>query len=209
MDRDKQAAKELVRNFTFKQKLTHFWYYYGKYTIAAIFAVAFVVFTVVECVMQVNYDLNIAYYSSHAVDKEAVAELADSLEPLINDISDNDVKDVLITVNEADITKEEHNEVIEAILTKIPVELAADEFQMYILDENYLEFFNRAFEGVVQSTVLLSDIPEVSKALGFQEGEKVYLVMTVEFEQSKGNEIKAAERENAALVMEYFNNMLK
>ncbi len=209
MDKDKQAAREIVRNFTFKQKLTHFWYYYGKYTIAAIFAVAFVTFTVVDCVMQVNYDLNIAYYSCRAVDSEAVSALTDSLEPLINDISGNEKTDVLIAVNEVDITKEEYNEVIEATLTKIPVELAADEFQLYILDESYLEFFNRAYEGVVQSKLLLSDIPEVSNALGFQEGEKVYLVMTVEFEQSKGNEIKAAERENAALVMEYFNNMLK
>ncbi len=209
MDKDKELAKEMVKNFTFKQKVEHFWYYYGKYTIAAIFAVAFVAFTVVECVMQVDYDLNIAYYSSRAVDKEAVAELADSLEPLINDISGNEQTDVQIAVNEADITKEEYNEVMEAILSKIPVELAADEFQLYILDESYLEFFNRAYEGVFQSYITLSDIPEISKALGFKEGEKVYLAMTIEFEQSKGNEVKDAERENAALIMDYFESMLR
>ena len=209
MDKDKQLAKEMIKNFTFKQKVEHFWYYYGKYTIAAILAVAFVVFTVVECVMKVDYDLNIAYYTCRRVDREAVQTLADSLEPLINDISNNEKKDVQIAVTEANITNGEYNEVTEAALNKIPVELASDEFQLYILDENYLEFFNRAFEGVFQSIMTLSDVPEVSKALGFAEGEKVYLAMTIEFEQSKGNELKDAERENAALIMDYFENMLK
>lgn len=209
MDKQAKEAREMVKNLSFKEKVKHFWYYYGKYTIAAIFAVAFIAFTVVECVMQVDYDLNIAYYSSRWVDKDAVAILADSLEPVIKDISGNEKTDVLISVTEADIGSGEYSEVTEAALTKIPVELAADEYQLYILDENYLEFFNRAYEGVVQSTMLLSDIPEISEALDFAEGEKVYLIMTTEFEQSKGDEIKAAERENAALVMEYFNNMMK
>ena len=209
MDKQAKEAREMVKNLTFKEKAKHFWYYYGKYTIVAIFVVAFVAFTVVECVMQVDYDLNIAYYSSRWVDKDAVAILADSLEPVIKDISGNEKTDVRISVTEADISGGEYNEMNEAVLTKIPVEMAADEYQLYILDETYLEFFNRSYEGVVQSTLLLSDIPEISKDLGFAEGEKVYLVMTTEFEQSKGNEVKDAERENAALVMEYFENMLK
>lgn len=209
MDKDKREAKEMVKNFTFKEKLQHFWYYYGKYTIIGIIGLAFVIYTLVDCVMQVNYDLNIAYYSCTWVNKEAVDALADSLEPMINDITGNERTDVLITVTEANITSEKPDEMTEAALTKIPVEMAVDEFQLYLLDEHYLEFFNRAFEGVVKRTVLISDIPEMRESLNIPEGEKLYLVMTCEFEQSKGNKIKAAERENAAIVEEYFKSKLK
>ena len=209
MDKDKQAAKELIKNFTFKEKIAHFWYYYGKYTIIGIIALAFVVYTMVDCMMQVNYDLNIAYYSCSRVNREGAAALADSLEPMINDISGNKINDVQIVVNEANITKEGYDEMVQATLTKIPVEMSVGEFQMYFLDEHYLEFFDRSFEGFIQSSVLISDIPEIRESLGIPEGEKLYLVVCNEYEHSKDNEIKIAERENAAIVEQYFKDMLK
>ena len=209
MDRDRKAAKEMIKNFTFKQKVEHFWYYYGKYTIIGIFALAFVIYTRVDCMMQVNYDLNIAYYTCSRVNKEGADALADSLEPIINDISGNKKTDVQIVVTEANITKDGYDEMVEATLTKIPVEMSVGEFQMYLLDEHYLEFFNKSFEGFVQSSLLISDIPEIRESLGVPEGEKLYLIICTEYEHSKDNEIKIAERENAALVMEYFKNMMK
>lgn len=209
MDRDRKAAKEMIKNFTFKQKVEHFWYYYGKYTIIGIFALAFVIYTLVDCMMQVNYDLNIAYYTCSRVNKEGADALADSLEPIINDISGNKKTDVQIVVTEANITKDGYDEMVEATLTKIPVEMSVGEFQMYLLDEHYLEFFNKSFEGFVQSSLLISDIPEIRESLGVPEGEKLYLIICTEYEHSKDNEIKIAERENAALVMEYFKNMMK
>lgn len=209
MDKDKQAAKELIKNLTFKEKIGHFWYYYGKYTIIGIIALAFVVYTLVDCMMQVDYDLNIAYYSCSRVNKEGAEALADSLEPIIKDISGNEKTDVRVTVSEANITKEGYDEMVEATLSKIPVEMAVGEYQMYLLDEHYLEYFNLVYKGFVQSSLLISDIPEIREALGIPEGEKLYLVVCNEYEHSKDNEIKIAERENAAIVEQYFKDMLK
>ena len=98
---------------------------------------------------------------------------------------------------------------VEAVLTKIPVELSADEYQMYILDSYYLEYFSRAFEGIIEESLLISDIPEIRESLGVPEGEELYLVLTSSFEQSKGKKDKAAEHENAVLVMKYFKNQVK
>lgn len=209
MDRDKKLAKDMIKNFTFKEKVGHFWYYYGKYTIIGLICLAFVIYTMVDCMMQVNYDLNIAYYTCSRVNKEGADALADSLEPIINDISGNEKTDVLVNVTEANITNDGYDEMIEAALTKIPVEMSVDEYQLYLLDEHYLEYFTRVFPGFEQEVILISDIPELRRTLGIPEGEKLYLVMTSEFEQSKGNQVKEAERENASIVMEYFKNQLK
>ncbi len=209
MDKDAREAREMFKNFSFKEKIAHFWYYYGKCTIVTIFALVVVAFCVTQCITQVHYDLHIAYYGCHSVNKEAVNSLADSLKPVIKDITGNGVTDILMSVSVADISGDTIDEMTEVILNKIPAEIAADEYQMYILDETYFEFFNTAYKGIAKSTVTLSDIPEVSEALGFREGEKVYLVMTIEFEQSKDDKLKIAERENAVLVEQYFKDMLK
>ena len=209
MDNERRRAKEMVKNLSFKEKVEHFLHYYGKYTVLSIIALAIVVYTLVDCMMQVKYDLDIAYYTCSRVNREGSEALADSLEPVINDITGNEINDVLVNVSEADISKDGYDEMVKAVLTKISVELSADEYQMYILDSYYLEYFNRAFEGIIEESLLISDIPEIRESLGVPEGEELYLVLTTSFEQSKGKKDKAAEHENAVLVMEYFKNQVK
>ncbi len=209
MDKQALEAKEMVKNLPFKEKVKHFWEYYRNHTLVAAFALAVIIFGLVQCVTQVEYDLSIAYYSTKGVEQTTVDAFADTLEGVIGDIDENGTTAIFMPVFLADITEQFPSEESLAMRNKIPLELAADEYQMYILDEAYMDLFNAAYSDVIQSTLLLSDIPEVSEALGFYEGEKVYLVMTVEFEQSADDEKKLKERENAALLEQYFLEKLK
>ena len=208
MDKQALEAKQMVKNLPFKEKVKHFWDYYKKHTIAAVFGLAVVIFGTVQCVTQVKYDLNIAYYSTKGVEQTTVDAFAKELESVIGDIDGNGTTKIFMPVFVADITERIPSEEAQAMRNKIPLELAADEYQIYILDQPYMDLFNYAYPDVIKNTILISDIPYVSKELGFYEGEKVYLVMTVEFEQSSNNEKKLRERENAALIEKYFSEKL-
>ncbi len=209
MDSEGQRAKKMVQNLSFKEKVEHFWYYYKKHVFVGLFVALVVAFGVAQCVMKETFDLNIAYYSSRGIEQTVVDSFGDILEPLIEDIDGDGVASVFMPAYIGDITEQRMDEQAMAMLNKIPLELAADEFQMYILDKPYMELFDEVYSDIIQNKICISDIPEIKEALMLYDWEEVYLVMTTEFEQSKNDKKKIAERENAALVEAYVLEMKK
>ena len=204
MDSEGRRAKEMIKGLPFKERVKHFWYYYQKHVYVIVVAVVIVAWGTAQCINKPKYDLNIAYYTSRGADQGVVDEFADSLGELVKDIDGNESTDVFVSMYMANITGKVLDQQAQALLTKIPLELSADDFPLYILDKAFMEYFERVYPESIANKILLSDIPEGVDALKIYEGEEVYLVTIAESNRVKDDEKKMAERENAMIVQEYF-----
>ena len=204
MDKQRRDAKEMVKNFSFKEKLAHFWYYYKKHTIAGLLAVIVVAWGTAQCVMKIDYDLNISYFSCHYVEEEKLENLENELKTVIADINENESKDVAIYSMLGDITRERPDEMAQATINKLMVELATNEYYMYIVDKPYFDYINQNFGQIVENAILLNDVQVAKEILGLKD-EEVYLLTMSVFEDYQDDEERVREHENALLVQEYFS----
>ncbi len=209
MDSEGRRAKEMIKGLPFKERMKHFWYYYSKHVLVGTLGTVLVAWSVVQCVNKPTYDLDIAYYSSRAVDQTAVDAFAESLDPLLKDIDGNEAIDVFIPLYVGNIEAEMMDQQSQALMQKFPLELAADDYALYILDKPFMDFFERVYPETVDNKILLSEIPETAEMLKCYEGEELYLVTIAESERVKKDEKKMAERENAYAVEAYFEKLIE
>lgn len=203
MDKQKREAREMVKNLSFKEKLSHFWYYYKKHTIAGIFATIVVVWGTAQCIMQTDYDLNISYYTCRYVDEESLGKLENELESVVEDINENESKDVFVSLMLGDISRETPDEMTQAAYSKLVVELSTNDCFMYLVDKPYFELINNNFGQIVENVILLNDVPVAKEILGLGD-EEVYLLTISVFESYQDKEEYVREHENALLVQKYF-----
>ena len=210
MDSEAKRAKEMVKQLSFKKKLAHFWYYYKKYVMWGLFALALISWGVYEKATMINYDLNIPYFSSRAIDLDNNLErFKEYFIGAVKDSNNNGRVDVAIVPYTGDIEKAKKDEVVGAVLTKLDMSLAADDAAMYIFDERYLEHFKRAHEDIKFTEVEISQIPEVREALGLIDQEKAYLITLELFDRLKDNDKKIAEHNNAKGLEKFFEEKIK
>ena len=81
MDKDRQLAKELAKEMSFKEKAKHFWYYYKIHTLAILFAIVIITWGAVQCANRIDYDLDISFFSESYIPEEALDEFDIFLKP--------------------------------------------------------------------------------------------------------------------------------
>ncbi len=210
MDAEGKRAREMVKNLSAKEKFAHFWYYYKKHVIIAIIAIGFISWTVYEKMTQIKYDLQIPYYSSRAIDIDNnIQRFEDYFIESVADSNNNGRVDVQVLSYTADISQAKTDQMVGAMLQKMDMSLAADEFSVYILDEKYLEHFQKSYPDIKFTSVEISNIPKVREVLGLFENEKAYLVTIELFDRLKDNDAKIAEHKNALGVEKFFADKLK
>ncbi len=209
MDAEGLRAKQMVKDLPFREKVRHYWGYYKKPVIIILLSVIFIAWTAVQCINAKVYDMNIAMYTVRTYEDEKTDMFGEMLKGQIDEINGNGSKDVFIYKYPADIRKEALQPEEHAVYSKINLELSADDYQTYILDQPYLDYFERVYPEVIQSTVNLKDIPEIKEMLGIHESENLYLVTTVMYERSMGDKVKVAEHKNAEKLHEYFSAMVE
>ncbi len=209
MDRDRREAKRLIKGLSPKEKIKHFWYYYKWHTIACLLVVIVIVYSCVQCAMRVDYDLNISCYTKNFIDEEKIEKFEKVLEGVVQDINHNDSVDVYVAPYSADITGKVVDQIAQAVYQKISMEIAADDIQLYLFDQSFLDWFNQVYGDTVQSVTEISSISEIKDLLGLRDDEKLYCVTKEFFERSENNEEKVAQHNNAELVEQFFNNKIK
>ncbi len=209
MDKQGREAKELVKNLSLKDKIKHFWYYYKWHTIACVLVAVLIGYTGVQCAMQVDYDFDIAFYNTRTIEQEHIDKFAELIATEAVDINDNNSVDVFVSFFAADITGEIIDSMAQAAYQRISMEMEADDYQAYLLDEPFMKRFENIYGDVIQSKMEISDIPEVRESLGLRDGEKLYLVTKKLFDRSKEDTTKIAEHENAERVEQFFINKTK
>ena len=208
MDKQRQEAKELVKSLSFKEKIKHFWYYYKIHTISIAFAAILIITTTVQCMRQVKYDMNIAYYSIRYVEQQKIDDLAEFFETVAEDINQNGSVDVLVSFYSGDITAELLDQYGQMGYQKLQIEVATDEYQSYLLDKPYLDMMERLYPDVIETVQEIGTVPEVKNAIGLLDSEELYLVTTKMFEQSKDDEEKVREHDNAVKIKEFFEEKI-
>ncbi len=209
MDKDRREAKKLAKDLSRKEKIKHFWYYYKWHTIACLLAVVVVVYSCVQCAMHVDYDLNISCYTQNFIDEERIERFEKLLEGVVQDINHNDSVDVYVSSYSADITGKMLDHMAQAAYQKISMEIAADDIQIYVLDQSFWDWFNQEYGDTVQSVTEIGCISEIRELFGLSENEKLYCVMKEFFERSENDKEKVAQHDNAELVGQFFNNKIK
>lgn len=195
MDKQAREAKEQMKSLSPKEKWTNFWYYYKVHVFAAIFIIAVVAVTAVECAKRVDYDLNISYYSSTAISDDGIEKLKELFATCTKDIDYNGSVDVGIVSCFAN--PEEANEQTQAVFVKLAAELAAGDSMGYILDESYKEIFLRSYSDTVDTILEIDTVPEVRDALGLAGGQKLYWITKTLYDREKDKDTSAAEHQNA------------
>ncbi|MBQ9757415.1 MAG: hypothetical protein IJW15_03235 [Clostridia bacterium] len=208
MDKQRQEAKELVKSLSFKEKIKHFWYYYKIHTISIAFAAILIITTTVQCMRQVKYDMNIAYYSIRYVEQQKIDDLAEFFETVAEDINQNGSVDVLVSFYSGDITAELLDQYGQMGYQKLQIEVATDEYQSYLLDKPYLDMMERLYPDVIETVQEIGTVPEVKNTIGLLDSEELYLVTTKMFEQSKDDEEKVREHDNAVKIKEFFEEKI-
>lgn len=209
MDKQRQEARETVKNLPLKEKIKHFWYYYKIHIICIAFAVILIVTTTVQCMRQTKYDMSIAYYSVRHVEQPQLDDLTDLLETVAEDTNENGSVDVFISFLSGDITAELLDQNAQMGYQKMQVEVATDEYQSYILDKAYLDMMERLYPDVVDNVLKICDVPEIKEAIGLPDGEELYLVTTKMFDRAKDDENKVNEHKNAVVIKGYFEEKIK
>ena len=207
MDREAREARERMKQLSKKEQLANFWYYHKVHIFAAIFAVLVVGFGISECVKQVEYDLEISYYSASYVDSEKVENLEKELQKNIEDV--NFDAQTVMWIAPCYATLDDATEQTQAVLMKIQVELAAGNSMGYIMDEKFYNLIYEGYGDCFEKVILISDIPKVREMLGIGEDQKVYWLTKALYETEKDDEFKIGVHENALKVQKYFESLEK
>ncbi len=209
MDNESRRAKQMVKELPFKEKVRHYWGYYKKPAIITIISIVIIAWSAVQCINSPVYDMNIAMYTVRAYEEERIDKFGEILKEQIDEINGNGSKDVYIFTYPADIRKDILEPEDHAVYTKITLELSAADYQTYILDQPYMDYFERVYPEVIQNTVNLKNIPEIKEVLGIHESENLYLVTMVMYDRSTENKEKVAEHKNAEKLDAYFSALVE
>ena len=208
MDLEAKRAKEQMKALPLKERMKNYWFYYKWHVVAGIAVLAMIAVTVVQVATRVDYDLNVACYSVAYMNEEKIDAFADFLEEHIEDTNENESKDVGIAVNVADITGETMDQMAQAIMTKFSAELAAGTNGAFIADETYKNLLDK-YEGMVETVVEISSIPELKEALGVADGQKLYWLTMAVTEALDNDKDFAKQHKNAKLIEDYLKNLIK
>lgn len=208
MDKQAKEAKGQMKQLSFKEKWSNFWYYYKVHVFAALAAIFLISFTVVECVNKIDYDLEISYYSSSPISDEATNKLTEVLKEKVDDINSNNQTDVFIASCYAD--PESLDEQTQATLIKLSAEIAAGETMLYLVDDVYYERLSLdAYDGAFEEFFEISNSDGIKNIFGLKDGEKLYMGIRAYEKENNGKKAakKAAVYQNAKKALEYLKNL--
>ena len=166
MDKQAQEAKKLVKDMSFSEKISHFWYYYKFHTIAVLVIALLIGVTVHQALTKEKYDLKIAYYGSVAFSDEQAEALRVYLPDYIEDIDENGEKTVSVSIQSVGSEAVDQSYRM-AVMQKLWAEIAAGVNSIYILDE---EFYNQLASDeenlkIMQSVINVQDSPKLKELL--------------------------------------------
>ncbi len=205
MDKQAREARDQMKQLSKKEKWSNFWYYYRVHVIVSIFAFIAVAFGISECVRQVDYDLEISYYSTSYISNEAVTSLNEELAKNIEDINLDAQSIIWIAPSFASL--EDASEQTQAVIMKLQAELSAGDSMGYIMDERFFELVYESYGDCFDKVIPISDYPEIREMLGLNEDEKLYWMTKALYESEKDDERKIGAHENAIRVQKYFESL--
>lgn len=138
-----------------KEWWPYFWEYYKVHTIATVAAVALIGTSVVQCVNQPKYDLNMTYVNPALINEEMQNSFTANISESIDEITDDEEKLTFIqTLPLASVEVED--EQAYAMLTKLSLELQAGESFLFVVNEEFANHLSNT-EGYTGCFLNLAD----------------------------------------------------
>lgn len=204
MDKQAKEAKELVKQMTFTQKIKHFWDYYKIHAIVTLVVLMLIGVTVYQVVSNKEYDLPIEFFGEKMITDEQAAALESYLKDYVDDI-DGDGK---VTVH---LTRTGSLSQMGAAgygSIKFTAELAAGQYQIFILDEdlyNSLKSGNSGEDEMLIESFDMRENPKCAEILGMTaDDEPTYwclLKMPEKMNEKPENQGKIQNAEKATAAM--------
>lgn len=207
MDKQAREAKDQMRQLSKREKWANFWYYYKVHVIVSVFAFIAVAFGISECVRQVDYDLEVSYYSTSYINDEGIKKLNKELAKNIEDI--NLDAQSIIWIAPCFASLDDASEQTQAALLRIQTEISAGNSMGYIMDEKFYGLVYESYGECFDKVIPISDYPEIREILGIKEDTKLYWLTKALYESEKDDERKIGAHENAIRVEKYFESLEK
>lgn len=143
-----------------KKWFENYWYYYKIHTIAGIFILILLVYSIVECANKVNPDATVSYIGALYFGEEFSADFEQKLSDCIDDIDGDGIKKIIF--NSLTLSDDVKSELDIAMQQKVQLEIAVGETYLYFMDKKYFDIYNE--QGIFL---------DISEHVG-EEGEPVY-----------------------------------
>lgn len=189
MDMQAQKGREQMKALPLKEKFKNFFYYYKWHVIIAVFLIAAVVLTLVECSKRVQEDLIITYFSSDYISENTAQSMRDffGYDYCIDDINGDSEKNVaLLTYSGMD----------ENVINKYMVELAMGDSMAFIFDQYYYDMTMRSQPDSVDFAYDITKNAELKAHLGLTD-KPLYFVVKSVYDAEQGDEIREKMHDNA------------
>ena len=197
MDKQAREAKEMVKNMTFKEKLAHFWNYYKIHTIVTLVILGLIGVTVYQIASNEEYDLEIEFYGTRMVSEEQAAALEEYLKDYVDDIDGDGEKTVNVvrTGSLSEMGAPGYGNM------KFTAELAAGQYNIYILNEEMYNAFSSNDDGMFIQSFDIRENPKCAELLGMAESDEPTYWCLVKFPESmqdkEESKLKMQNAENA------------
>ena len=127
------------KRFT-KEWWPYFWDYYKLHLLAVIFAVIVLISALYECKKQIKYDLQIDIITENFVTEEAITSLTEFTKGNIQDVTKNGVTDAYVLY--LDMGEEDEPQFMEAMQTKMMVEVGYTEGFVFLVSKKYADYMS-------------------------------------------------------------------
>ena len=197
MDNQTREARKMTKELPFKERFINFWFYNKWIVLGIVFAIAVVVFTVYEVNNIQDYDALVAVYTGDAMTEETAWKLETALTPYCNDVNEDGL--VTLSVTPISGSRKNGSEEAVAVETRIMSELNSGSNDIYIVDQEYLDFLMDDVYAECFSVVYpLNENEAFMQELGVS-GE-LYLLVRDFYDSHQGNADKRAAYNNAIAI---------
>ncbi len=205
MDAEAKRIKEQIKNLPFKEKMANYWNYYKVHFFVTIICIFIFGVSIVQCATRVKSDMTVSIYSSVYIPEESVVQLTELLNQKCKDINGDDIVNVEISTNVADITSEKMDEMTQGVFAKLQAELGANVAAGYIMDEAYKTMMVENYQYPEEDVIEISRVPEVAECMNLTEEQTLYWLPGFAEREKK----EVSQFDNGKLTEDYFRNVIR
>lgn len=209
MDKDRELAKEKVREYGFGEKIRYYWGYYKYRYIFIFLLVCLIGYTAYSKLTEQKYDIEVILVTEDFIDEASEQALEENLSDWLTESKGDGVErfvDVVV-IQRQEIDGYNQDAVL-AANTKLTSVLASEQRIGFILNEDtYEHFFTEDGYGYLADKNISGEIGvNAVKEMGLSENTKYYYVTAYTKGVEKGYEDALREYENSKII---FNKILE
>lgn len=176
MDQQRRDAKRMYKELSFGKKIEHIWYYYKRWIILPLLALALVAYATYDVLSRPKYDLEGTFFSEIYISDEQIAALEEYLSQFVDDYNGDGVSNVKIhSASVAMLGNEIEGSMV--VNNKFSTEMAAGADPFIIVDSTFYNVLKQdVYEMAIEQPRELTANQNFREMMRVQEETKIYWV---------------------------------